>query len=207
MNLSISHLYTYSKCSHKNIGILKNFCQDFSIYNLREGVNILQGAINGNGWALTNCLCNSKCKINDVEGDFYVNNELESLRNIRKCSYYICQSELNYLNKFIFKKAKKIIHSGNDDIYNFLLQNGVLERDIDNLGNWRYIISFYIGYQKGRKIFGFPWLSASQIEIQSERLQYMHNFAVINQLCIILPCEYNSNIHLKWTGYHLFDNV
>ncbi len=204
MNISINHLYTYCNCSHRNIGILKNYCQDFSINNLTDGVNLLECPLNGNGWALTNCICNSKCGDKKIKGDFYIDNEKTSLKELRNKSYYICQDDFSYRNIILHRKVKHLTAGKRNDIIgNLLHEENILNRNLDNCGNWKYIVSFYIGYKKGKQIFGFPWLKGTQIEIQSERLKYIHNFSVNNHICVILPCEINSASYLNWSGYTL----
>lgn len=207
MNISINHLYTYCNCQHRNIGVLKNYCQDFSISNLTDGVNLLECPLNGNGWALTNCICNSHCCIKNIKGDFYINDEKTSLNKLRIESYYICQDDFSFLDILLNRKVKHLIlGETNDAIGNLLFEQNILNRNLNSCGNWKYIVSFYIGYKKGKKIFGFPWLKGgTQMEIQSERLKYIHNFSVSNHICVILPCECNSSLYLNWSGYSLHE--
>ena len=155
MNLSVSQLYTFSRCRHKDIGILKKYCRDYSIGNLREGLNLIECDLNGNGWALTNCLCNPKMKNSDVEGRFFLNRQQIELSDIRKISYYICESDFSFWDRYVLKKIGSIINRSDDYVYGFLQDNKVLERETINLGNWKYIVSFYIGYQKEKVFLDF----------------------------------------------------
>lgn len=199
--LSVKNLSTYSAVNHINLGKLKVYCQEFDINGLQSGINLLEGPLNSSSWCLTNCLCNKNFKISDVEGEFYIDNKSINLREIRSKSYYVLNEKMTFFSRYLFPYVKQYIKNSNDEIYDLLLQERILDRKICNLGNWKYIVSFYKGYQKGNEIFGFPWLFKDQVEIQGERLRYIHEFSKKNQLCILIPCEINSQYFLEWEGF------
>ena len=207
MNITVCGLYTYSHCRHPHIGVLKSYCRDFSVKGLREGVNVLTCPLNGNGWGLSNCLCNKNMMSSDAEGEFFLNGKNISLQVLRRKSFYICGFEPDLIQRLTHKKVRDIISSGNDEIFGFLLENDIPDREITNLGNWRYIVSFYLGVQKGARIFGFPWISASQAEIQVERLRLISDFARKNDLLVILPCEPGSERFLTGSEFRLYNNI
>ena len=207
MNITVCGLYTYFHCRHPHIGELKSYCHDFSVKGLKEGVNVLTCPLNGNGWGLSNCLCNKSMKTSNAEGDFFLNGKNVSLKVLRRKCFYICGTEPDLLQKLTHKKVKDIISDCNDEIFIFLSGNGIMGRELTNLGNWRYIVSFYLGYQKGARIFGFPWISASQAEIQEERLRLISDFAKKHDLLVILPCEPDSERFLNGSEFRLYKNI
>lgn len=207
MNITVCRLYTYSHCRHPHIGVLKSYCRDFSVNGLREGVNVLTCPLNGNGWGLSNCLCSKSMKTTDAEGEFFLNGKNVSLNVLRRKSFYICGSEPDLLQRLTHKKVRDIISANDDEMFRFLSENGITDRELTNLGNWRYIVSFYLGFQKGARIFGFPWISASQAEIQEERLRIISDFAKKNDLLVILPCETGSERFLNGSEFRLYKDI
>lgn len=206
MRFSAEDFMTYGANSHPFVGTL-NYGSffDVSIKNLREGINFLECPIHGIGWTFTDAVCNKKRPQKQIqEGRFYIDEKQIGFRELRKISYYVDGERLP------FPKNKKsiirtLIKGDTDDIIGRLLnEEKVLDRHFCNSGNWRFIVSFYIGYKMGKKIFGFPWMLYSIMEVQPVRLEYIHKLAVKENLCVMIPCEEGSSKLMDWDGYQVY---
>lgn len=206
MKFSAENLMTYGVNSHPFVGTLNDGSFfDVSIKNLREGINFLECPIYGIGWTFTDAVCNKKRPQKQIgEGKFYIDEKQINFRELRKISYYVDGEKLPFPEN---EKSiiRTLIKGDTDDIIGRLLdEEKVLDRPFCNRGNWRFTVSFYIGYKMGKKIFGFPWIRYSNMEVQPVRLGYIHKLAVKENLCVIIPCEEGSSRLMDWKGYRVY---
>ena len=196
MSLKILEVSTIQNCYHYSIGKKKISCNNYSV-ELKPGINFIIGELSDKGWLCSYIL--SKANTNLIEsGRFFLNDTEIDIKSLNSLSYYVNYNELKFYNR---KKALKKFLKGNcqEIIKKFELEDGLMERNFFELEHWSYICSCIIGILKNKTIFCFPWIPEKEVRIQSYRFKILSEYALMNNLYIIIP----TNMFDDYTKQHI----
>lgn len=194
MIVKVEVLSTFHRCKHPLIGEVISGCDEYSA-ELYPGINFLFGDVFANGWACTYAISKGS-RSGFFEGNFFVDNELISLNELRKLTYYVAYNEKKYLKKIKLNTALNMCKDWSnikDDVCKqFKLRDidedgYLMGRRFEQLSHSIYLCSCLLGIAKGKKIFCFPWLSESETLLQTYRFSLLSEYALKNDLIIIIP--------------------
>ncbi len=195
--LEIKNLTTNRICKTKQMGsIFTSKCDDFS-HTFSAGLTFLAGEIYDGGWSVADFLARPE------EGDesaveLYWNGRKTSVEEIRKTVYYVSD------NMCGLEHNKKTVEENLQDVFcedkvgmdyetfvkTFQLRElARFDRRVLYTGHsfWFYTAVFGIGM--GKRIIAYPWLSATEISVQSYRFNLLAKLATQFDFLVLVPAE------------------
>lgn len=141
------------------------------------------------GWGLSTCIGGRFFR--EYDGDVIVNNQKQSLIELKKHSCFVTDNDYNNLKinqkkdsirKCIEKALKK--NNGNYSVSEiksiFCLSDGRFDRPLSEASGEIWLASLAIGFSLEKNIFCYPWLN----EIDANRFKIANNLGVIDFLKI-----------------------